>query len=206
MGGLQSVAAAVARAVLVLWMVFFTAFDAVAGIAIGVSPVMRAASPARNGPAWSRRLTSSGTNSQLAGGEFSVLGNLGQGTWVVLANAATVTLWRRVTVAPSSPLRPYRCSSLRTPATRPPWSLSLAPIRQVACGLRIRVRRFDSSRVHARSPCDIRLQWGFGPPRALLRVSGGIRPRPPRSGANWRTTRALGPTTAAPDGPRAEPG
>jgi drug/metabolite transporter (DMT)-like permease len=34
--GTQSIAATVARASLVIWMVFFSAFDAVAGIAVGV--------------------------------------------------------------------------------------------------------------------------------------------------------------------------
>ena len=34
--GIQSVAATIARATLVVWMVFFSAFDAIAGIAVGV--------------------------------------------------------------------------------------------------------------------------------------------------------------------------
>ncbi len=33
-------------------------------------------------------------DSQLAGGEFSVLGNIGHGAWVVLAIAAAVAFWR----------------------------------------------------------------------------------------------------------------
>jgi hypothetical protein len=33
-------------------------------------------------------------DSQLAGGQFSVLGNIGHGAWVVLAIAAAVALWQ----------------------------------------------------------------------------------------------------------------
>ena len=94
LGGVQSVAALVARAALVIWMVFFSAFDAVAGIATGV--LTRHA----NSLAGQERETVSSAidflfhDSQLAGGEFSVLGNIGHGAWVVLAIAAAVALWR----------------------------------------------------------------------------------------------------------------
>jgi hypothetical protein len=95
LAGLQSGAAAVTRAALVLWIVFFSAFDAVAGIATGV--LARHA----NSLAGEEREAVVGAidflfrDSQLAGGNnFSVLGNLGQLTWVVVAVAATVALWR----------------------------------------------------------------------------------------------------------------
>ena len=93
--GIQSVAATVARASLVVWMVFFSAFDAIAGIAVGV--LTRHA----NSLAGEQREAVIGAidflfqDSQLAGGDnFSVLGNLGQFSWVVLVLAATVALWR----------------------------------------------------------------------------------------------------------------
>ena len=87
-------AALLARAALVIWMVFFSAFDAVAGIATGV--LTRHA----NGLADDERETVGKAidflfhDSQLAGGQFSVLGNVGHGAWVVLAIAAPVALWR----------------------------------------------------------------------------------------------------------------
>ena len=93
--GIQSIAATVARAALVVWMVFFSAFDAIAGIAVGV--LTRHA----NSLAGEEREAVTGAidflfqDSQLAGGDnFSVLGNLGQFSWVVLVLAATVALWR----------------------------------------------------------------------------------------------------------------
>jgi hypothetical protein len=93
--GIQSVAATVARAFLVIWMVFFSAFDAIAGIAVGV--LTRHA----NSLAGEEREAVVGAidflfqDSRLAGGDnFSVLGNLGRFSWVVLVIAATVALWR----------------------------------------------------------------------------------------------------------------
>ena len=94
LAGIHSVASLVARAALVIWMVFFSAFDAVAGIATGV--LTRHA----NSLAGQERETVGNAidflfhDSQLAGGEFSVLGNIGHGAWVVVAIAATVALWR----------------------------------------------------------------------------------------------------------------
>jgi hypothetical protein len=93
-GGIQSVAAAVTRAVLAVWMVFFSAFDAVAGIATGVltrhanslTGEARAGVVAAIEFLWN--------DSRLAGGGFSVLGDLGQGSWIVVAIAATVALYR----------------------------------------------------------------------------------------------------------------
>jgi hypothetical protein len=93
--GIQSVAATVARAFVVVWMVFFSAFDAIAGIAVGV--LTRHA----NGLAGEERDAVVGAidflfqESRLAGGDnYSVLGILGQFSWVVLVIAATVALWR----------------------------------------------------------------------------------------------------------------
>jgi hypothetical protein len=92
--GIESVAANVARAVLAIWMVFFSAFDAVAGIATGV--LTRHA----NSLAGEERQSTADSvdflfhDSQLAGGEFSVLGNIGQGSWIVLVIAAAVALYR----------------------------------------------------------------------------------------------------------------
>jgi hypothetical protein len=95
LSGIQSVAALVARAFLVVWMVFFSAFDAIAGIAVGV--LTRHA----NSLAGEEREAVVGAidflfqESRLAGGDnYSVLGNLGQFSWVILVVAATVALWR----------------------------------------------------------------------------------------------------------------
>lgn len=83
-----------ARAVLFLWMVFFSAFDAGAGIATGV--LTRHA----NSLAGDERVGVDSAidfrwgDSQLAGGEFAILGNLGHVTWVTFAIAATVALRR----------------------------------------------------------------------------------------------------------------
>jgi hypothetical protein len=93
--GIQSVAATLARALLVVWMVFFSAFDAIAGLAVGV--LTRHA----NSLAGEEREAVVGAidflfqDSRLAGGDnYSALGNLGQFSWVFLVLAATVALWR----------------------------------------------------------------------------------------------------------------
>jgi hypothetical protein len=93
LSGIQSVAALVARAFLVVWIVFFSAFDAIAGIAVGV--LTRHA----NSLAGEERDAVVGATdflfqeSRLAGGDnYSVLGNLGQFSWVILVLAATVAL------------------------------------------------------------------------------------------------------------------
>jgi hypothetical protein len=93
--GIHSVAATVARASLVVWMVFFSAFDAIAGIAVGV--LTRYA----NGLAGDEQDAVVGAidflfqDSKLVGGNnYSVLAGLGQLSWVVLVLAATVALWR----------------------------------------------------------------------------------------------------------------
>jgi hypothetical protein len=101
--GLQSVAARVARAAVVLWLVFFSAFDAIAGIATGVLTrhANSLAGEEREGVV--AAIDFLWGDSQLAGGEFSVLGNLGHLSWVAVAIAATVALHRaragRVVVA-----------------------------------------------------------------------------------------------------------
>jgi hypothetical protein len=91
--GIESAAAQVARIALVVWMVFFSAFDAIAGIATGV--LTRHA----NSLASDEREPVVGAinflfdDSQLVGGSnFSILANVGQDSWIVLAIAAT--LWR----------------------------------------------------------------------------------------------------------------
>jgi hypothetical protein len=92
--GLPSVAAWVARSALVLWLVFFSAFDAVAGIATGVLTrhANSLAGDEREGVVaaidflWS--------DSLLANGGFGILGNLGHLSWVVVALAATIALYR----------------------------------------------------------------------------------------------------------------
>jgi hypothetical protein len=94
LGGIQSVAAWVARAALVVWMVFFSAFDAVAGIATGVLTRHANSLPGEERQSVGAAIDFLFHDSQLAGGEFSVLGNIGHGAWVVLAIAAAVALWR----------------------------------------------------------------------------------------------------------------
>jgi hypothetical protein len=90
LAGLESAAARIARAALVAWVVFFSAFDAVAGIATGVL------SRHANGLAGEERegviaaIDFLFDDSKLAGGQFSVLGNLGHGSWMVVAIAGAV--------------------------------------------------------------------------------------------------------------------
>lgn len=93
--GIQSVAATVARAFLIIWTVFFSAFDAIAGIAVGVLTRHANALAGEERDAVVGAIDFLFQDSQLAGGNnFSVLGNLGQFSWVVLVIAATVALWR----------------------------------------------------------------------------------------------------------------
>ena len=93
--GIRSVAATVARASLVVWMVFFSAFDAIAGLAVGVLTRHANSLGGEEREAVIGAIDFLFQDSQLAGGDnFSVLGNLGQFSWVVLVLAATVALWR----------------------------------------------------------------------------------------------------------------
>ena len=94
LAGIHSVASLVARAALVIWMVFFSAFDAVAGIATGVLTRHANSLAGQERETVGRAIDFLFHDSQLAGGEFSVLGNIGHGAWVVLAIAASVALWR----------------------------------------------------------------------------------------------------------------
>src|SRR5512133_333715 len=93
MDGIQSVAASVTRAVLAFWMVFFSAFDAVAGIATGVLTRHANSLAGSEKEGVVTAIDFLWDDSRLAGG-FSVLGILGQGSWIVLAIAATVALYR----------------------------------------------------------------------------------------------------------------
>ena len=94
LSGLQSVAALVARVALVVWMVFFTAFDAIAGIATGVLARHAHSLSGDDQAGVISAINSLFDDSQLAGGGFSVLGNIGHFSWVVLAIAATVALYK----------------------------------------------------------------------------------------------------------------
>ena len=94
LGGLQSVAAWIARCALVLWMVFFSAFDAIAGIAIGVLTRHANSLDGQGQDGVVAAIEFLWTDSQLANGGFSVLGNLGHFSWVVVAISATVALHR----------------------------------------------------------------------------------------------------------------
>jgi hypothetical protein len=93
MDGIQSVAASVTRAVLAFWMVFFSAFDAVAGIATGVLTRHANSLAGSEKEGVVAAIDFLWDDSRLTGG-FSVLGILGQGSWIVLAIAATVALYR----------------------------------------------------------------------------------------------------------------
>jgi hypothetical protein len=105
LGGIQSVPALVARSFLALWMVFFSAFDAVAGIATGVLTRHANSLTGEDREGVVSAIDFLWADSQLAGGGFSVLGNLGHFSWVVVAIAASVALYRagasRVVVAAS---------------------------------------------------------------------------------------------------------
>ena len=93
--GIHSIAATIARASLLVWMVYFSAFDAIAGIAVGV--LTRYA----NGLAGEEQDAVIGAidflfqDSKFVGGSnYSVLAGFGQLSWVVLVFAATVAVWR----------------------------------------------------------------------------------------------------------------
>jgi hypothetical protein len=90
LAGLESVAARVARAALVGWLAFFSAFDAVAGIATGVLSRHAGSLDGEEREGVISAVDYLFNDSTLAGGEFSVLGNLGHGTWMVAAIAAAV--------------------------------------------------------------------------------------------------------------------
>ena len=101
--GLRSGAAWVARSALVLWLVFFSAFDAVAGIATGVLTRHANSLTGQDQEGVVAAIEFLWADSLLANGGFGVLGNLGHFSWVIVAVAATVALHRahagRVVVA-----------------------------------------------------------------------------------------------------------
>jgi hypothetical protein len=90
LAGLESTAGRIARAALVAWGAFFSAFDAVAGIATGV--LSRHANSLAGGERDGviAAIDYLFDDSKLAGGGFSVLGNLGHGAWMVVAIAGAV--------------------------------------------------------------------------------------------------------------------
>jgi hypothetical protein len=101
--GLQSVAAWVARSALVLWLVFFSAFDAIAGIATGVLTRHANSLTGDEREGVVAAVDFLWSDSLLVNGGFSILGNLGHFSWVAVAIAATVALYQaragRVVVA-----------------------------------------------------------------------------------------------------------
>jgi hypothetical protein len=93
--GIQSVAATVARVSVVVWMVFFSAFDAIAGIAVGVLTRYANSLAGEEQEAVVGAIDFLFQDSRFAGGNnYSVLAGLGQLSWVVLVLAATVALWQ----------------------------------------------------------------------------------------------------------------
>jgi hypothetical protein len=92
--GLQSVASWVARSALILWLVFFSAFDAIAGIATGVLTRHANSLTGDEQEGVIAAVDFLWSDSLLANGGFSILGNLGHFSWVAFAIAATVALYR----------------------------------------------------------------------------------------------------------------
>jgi uncharacterized membrane protein YdfJ with MMPL/SSD domain len=92
LSGLRSVPALVARVALVVWMVFFTAFDAIAGIATGVLARHAHSLSGDDQAGVISAVNFLWDDSELAGGGFSFLGNVGHFSWVVVAIAATLAL------------------------------------------------------------------------------------------------------------------
>ena len=90
LAALESTAGRIARAALVAWVAFFSAFDAVAGIATGVLSrhANSLAGEERDGVI--AAIDYLFDDSKLVGGGFSVLGNLGHGAWMVVAIAGAV--------------------------------------------------------------------------------------------------------------------
>jgi hypothetical protein len=89
--GLHSAAATVSRAALVVWAVFFSAYDTVQGIATGLIARYANGLAGEEQAAVARALEYLVEDSQL-GGNISVLALLGQGSWIVVAIAAAVAL------------------------------------------------------------------------------------------------------------------
>ncbi len=93
--GIHSIAATIARASLLVWMVFFSAFDAIAGIAVGVLTRYANSLAGEEQDAVIGAINFLFQDSKFVGGSnYSVLAGFGQLSWVVLVFAATVALWR----------------------------------------------------------------------------------------------------------------
>ena len=90
LAGLESAAARVARAALVLWLVFFSAFDAIAGLATGVLSRHAGSLAGEEREGVIGAIDYLFDDNKLVGGVFSVLGNIGHGSWIVVAIAAAV--------------------------------------------------------------------------------------------------------------------
>jgi hypothetical protein len=90
LAGLESAAARVARAALVLWLVFFSAFDAIAGLATGVLSRHAGTLAGEEREGVIGAIDYLFDDNKLVGGVFSVLGNIGHGSWIVVAIAAAV--------------------------------------------------------------------------------------------------------------------
>lgn len=91
---LDGVAAKVAKVALVLWLAFFSAFDAIAGIATGRLSQQADHLHGVEGEAVGRAVTDLFENDALVGGGFSVLALLAQPLWMVVAIALTIALQR----------------------------------------------------------------------------------------------------------------
>jgi hypothetical protein len=89
--GLHSTAATISRAALVVWAVFFSAYDTVQGVATGLLARYGDSVAGEEQAAVAGALEYLVNDSQL-GGNFSVLAALGQGSWLVVAMAAAVAL------------------------------------------------------------------------------------------------------------------
>jgi hypothetical protein len=87
----RSVAATVSRAALVVWAVFFSAYDSVQGIATGLFVRYGSGQGGEEQTALAGALEYLVNGSQL-GGNISVLMLFGQGSWLVVAIAAAVAL------------------------------------------------------------------------------------------------------------------
>jgi hypothetical protein len=90
--GLESVAARVARAAVVMWLVFFSAFDAIAGIATGVLSRHANTLAGEEREGFAAAIDFLFNDSLLIGGGFSVLASVGHSAWIVVAIAAAVAL------------------------------------------------------------------------------------------------------------------
>jgi hypothetical protein len=118
--GTQSIAATVARASLVIWMVFFSAFDAVAGIAVGVLTRYANSLAGEEQQAVIGAIDFLFQDSKFA----AAITSLSSESWVNSAGSLSSSprLWRSGGRGPLvlSSERPFSpCSSLPTPAIQP---------------------------------------------------------------------------------------